>query len=539
MANAKTSLRAEERGLREKMRGLGMSRRQIAVEFARRYGYRPRAAWRHAFGWSLTEAAEQINVFAGHAGLNPDGITVTMTSSHLCEYENWPGEGTKPAGRRPTPYLLSLLAEVYGCTVHDLLDVADYDHIPAADLLVIGKVPSADDRRDDPSTKRTDVNAAHLAPRAKADEEITRAAAGESAWIRPFIPASDALERLSEKALIQVAAHESSAHAEWAEASNVGNATLEQLDADVRRISLDYVHSPPLPMFAEMLRVRNRIYLLLAGRQKPAATAQLHLMAGMLCGLLANASTDLGYRDAAAEQARAAWAYGEIVGHDGLRAWTRGMQALIEYWSGRPEHAVRLAQSASRYADAGTAGIRLGAVEARAWSLTGNAREASRCLSMLAGTGRPGAGREYLHDEVGGIFGFEDSKRYCYTGAAFIHLGQADAALDAASRAVALYAASDVKDRSYGAESLARVDMAMAYLLKRNVDGAAASLAPVLATPVGLRIAQLADRLSGVQRCLSGSRFTGAREARDLGEQISAFVGVTLVQELEDHDRMG
>jgi hypothetical protein len=37
MPYAKTSLRAEQRALREKMRELGMSHRQIAVEFARRY----------------------------------------------------------------------------------------------------------------------------------------------------------------------------------------------------------------------------------------------------------------------------------------------------------------------------------------------------------------------------------------------------------------------------------------------------------------------------------------------------------------------
>ena len=46
MPYAKTSLRAEQRALREKMRALGISHRQIAVEFARRYRLRPRAAWR-------------------------------------------------------------------------------------------------------------------------------------------------------------------------------------------------------------------------------------------------------------------------------------------------------------------------------------------------------------------------------------------------------------------------------------------------------------------------------------------------------------
>lgn len=36
-----------------------------------------------------------------------------MTGPHLCEYEDWPGPGPKPAGRRPTPLILALLATTY------------------------------------------------------------------------------------------------------------------------------------------------------------------------------------------------------------------------------------------------------------------------------------------------------------------------------------------------------------------------------------------------------------------------------------------
>ncbi len=146
MPYPKTSLRAEQRALREKMRELGMSHRQIAVELARRYRLRPRAAWRNAYGWSLTEAAERISAYAGHAGLG-NGSTVAMTGAHLSEHENWPGEGAKPTGRRPTPYLLSLLAAVYGCAVQDLLDVADYERMPATDRLVLDKTSRGDERQ--------------------------------------------------------------------------------------------------------------------------------------------------------------------------------------------------------------------------------------------------------------------------------------------------------------------------------------------------------------------------------------------------------
>ena len=141
MPHAKSSLRAEQRALRERMRALGLDHQQIAVEFARRYSLRPRAAWRHALGWSLKEAAEHINAYAANAGLRPDGATVAMTGPHLCEYEAHPGYGTEPTGRRPTPYLLSLLARVYGCTVHSLLDLADYECMPPADRLILDQAP--------------------------------------------------------------------------------------------------------------------------------------------------------------------------------------------------------------------------------------------------------------------------------------------------------------------------------------------------------------------------------------------------------------
>jgi hypothetical protein len=154
MAYAKTSLRGEQRALRERMRALGLSRRQIAVEFARRYRLRPRAAWRHAYGWSLKEAAERISDYTARSGLDPGGAKVAMTAPHLSEYENWPGPGAGPAGpagRRPTPYLLALLAGVYECAVHDLLDLADYEHMPPADRLIIDKtVPRAVAHRQDP-----------------------------------------------------------------------------------------------------------------------------------------------------------------------------------------------------------------------------------------------------------------------------------------------------------------------------------------------------------------------------------------------------
>ncbi|HEY2261275.1 MAG TPA: XRE family transcriptional regulator [Streptosporangiaceae bacterium] len=74
-----------------------------------------------------------------------------MTAPHLSEYETWPGHGQKPSGRRPTPYLLAVLAAVYDCGVTDLIDLADREQLPPADLLVL-------DRYTQPTAPAVHVN---------------------------------------------------------------------------------------------------------------------------------------------------------------------------------------------------------------------------------------------------------------------------------------------------------------------------------------------------------------------------------------------
>ncbi|MFF0528321.1 helix-turn-helix domain-containing protein [Nocardia amikacinitolerans] len=336
----------------------------------------------------------------------------------------------------------------------------------------------------------------------------------------------DALAAISERDLIMAAAHEASEHAGRAESTNVGASTLEQLDADVTRIANEYVHIPPVPMMVEMLRVRRRVYRLLEGHQRPSDTSHLYLLAGTLSGLLANASTDLGYYDAAGEQARAAWAYAELCGHNGLRAWTRGMHALIEYWSERPRRAVLLAQSGQDFADSATAKVRLLNIEARIWSKIGSAADTDRCI-RAADEARELAATDDLHDEIGGVFGFPDAKAQYYAGATYIHLGQAEPALTATERAIDLYSNGPSEKRSYGAEALARVDSAAAHLINGSLDGAAEALHPVLGLAEDKRIAQLEERLTGVRRRIAQPAFRDATEARYLDERIEEFCGST------------
>ncbi|WP_322753665.1 helix-turn-helix transcriptional regulator [Frankia sp. Cas3] len=131
----KPGQRVEQDELRARMRAVGMSHDEIAVEFARRYRIRPRAAHRVAHGWTQQQAADHINAHAARTGLDPDGAA-TRTAPWLSELENWP----VPLRRRPTPQLLALLAEVYGTTVHNLLDLDDRENMPPADLMLISQI---------------------------------------------------------------------------------------------------------------------------------------------------------------------------------------------------------------------------------------------------------------------------------------------------------------------------------------------------------------------------------------------------------------
>ena len=518
MTRRSTSGGDERARLRQDLSDVRWPVDQIAEEMQRRFGDSPLAAFRHAVGLSQAEVAARWDAICALPG------EATMTGTRISAYERYPAPGTK----RPTAGVLAVLAEIFATTPRRLISPTLYAELPAQERLLIDRIEHARSQGTElivQDTGRQQLTSWVQQPTPKLNTRPRPAVPGDE----PFD--ADALQHMSERALIMAAAHESSEHAGWAETTNVGDATLEQLDADVFRIANDYVHVPPLPMVTEMLRVRRRVYRLLEGHQKPADTAHLYLLAGTLCGLLANASTDLGHHDAAAEQARAAWAYAEITGHNGLRAWTRGMQALVEYWSERPRQAARLAQGAQRFADSSTAKVRLFTIEARMWARLGNLEESNRCIRVAA-EARDTAVTDTLHDEIGGVFGFKPAKSHYYAGATYIHLGQADHALNATQQAIDLYGSGPADQRSYGAESLARIDSAMAHLLKGSLDGAIDALQPVLTLPVDKRIAQLNERLTGVRHRIAYPAFRNAQEAHDLDERIEEFCATPAAQDI-------
>jgi hypothetical protein len=319
------------------------------------------------------------------------------------------------------------------------------------------------------------------------------------------------------------AAHESSEHAAEFEAASVGANSLEQVGEDVCRIARDYVHAPPLPLFRELTWLRNQAYRLLERTRNPAQQRDLYVVAGEACGLLASASFDLGYPHAAAQQARAARAYGEIAGCPELSAWADGLLACVEMWAGRPERALLLVQRGLSTAPGGTCRVRLWSIAARAAALQGDQPRAVEAILESRRAGEAGAAATALHDGVGGEFGFTPARQAFCNGSAYLRLRLPEQALAECGQAVALYGQASAEDRWYAAEAGSRADLAAAHLLLGDLDGARAAVSDVLGMPPDRRVQGVVRRLDSLREMLADPVFRGRPRAHSLSEEIHQF----------------
>ena len=235
--------------------------------------------------------------------------------------------------------------------------------------------------------------------------------------------------------------------------------TLEQLDHEVVELARTSIRTQPAEIFGELVRVRDRVFQMLGRRAHPAQQSHLYLLAGKTCGLLANASMELGCYGAAAEQSRAAWVYAEIIGHNGLKGWLRGTQSLIVFCSGNPREAAHLAKAGREHVRHGTGFVRLCNIESRAWAHLGDVRETQKVIGMGHQAREHGTEPDDLHDLVGGEFGFDEARQSFCNAGAWVQVGKPALAIEAAERALRLYATDAERNRRYGGEASTRLEM--------------------------------------------------------------------------------
>lgn len=115
MPRQTTGTKPERDELRRQMLADGCGYGEIANEMRGLWGFRPRTAWRHAYGWIQREVADRFNEIT-------DDPNASMTGNRISDYENWPINGS---GVKPTSEVLSILAKVFDTIPSQLVDFHD------------------------------------------------------------------------------------------------------------------------------------------------------------------------------------------------------------------------------------------------------------------------------------------------------------------------------------------------------------------------------------------------------------------------------
>jgi len=323
---------------------------------------------------------------------------------------------------------------------------------------------------------------------------------------------------------VMMAAHEGSDHAAEHERQGIGEATLEQLRADLARLSGLCDTGAPLPAFLDMHQVRDRIYRLLDRRSRPRDEAELYFLLGCLHELMGLTANRLGYPDAAEELLRTGWAYANVIDHNALRGMVRARLSYVMYWRGRYADSRDLAADGLRYASRGLVGANLHLEQARALARLGEP-DAARQQVGLAHAAWEDRSRDDLAEIGGEEFALSQAATCSMAGSALAETGHGREAAGELERAILLYDQGPRPGEHHGVagQALARTDLAMVRLRSGALDAGAAALAPVLALPAGQRLATLTARLGLVRRELAAPVFRDSQQARDLGDQIEDF----------------
>ncbi|MEV4557241.1 helix-turn-helix transcriptional regulator [Kitasatospora sp. NPDC049285] len=311
---------------------------------------------------------------------------------------------------------------------------------------------------------------------------------------------------------------ESAGFLRFASASNVDDTLLEQIDADIARLAGDYVSKPVSEVFHDIGALRRGVFDLLHGRQHPYQTSHLYLQAGRLCGLATHVALDLGQYTAAATHSRTAWRCAESAGHNGLRAWIRSVQSLIAYWQQDHRQAAELARAGLPYADGGTIAARLLSLEARATAALGDSASALRAVE--AGE----AARSTMAAvDLPGVFTFPEAKQYAYAGTALLALGSqthVNRAIEASSRAIAMYESAPRQEQSSGDLLAAHLDLVNAHLAHGDLDGVQEKLSVVLDAAPDRRTASISSRLRALSTRLAEPAYAGSPIVLSLRENV-------------------
>jgi hypothetical protein len=337
-------------------------------------------------------------------------------------------------------------------------------------------------------------------------------------------------DRFTVEREVLMTAHEGRDHSEEYERPGIGDRTLEELRADVARLSHLTDTGQPFPVFLEMRRVRDRIYRLLDRRLWPREQADLLFLLGCLNCLMGVAANRLGYPDAAEELLRAGLASAGAIDNKPLQAQLRQELAYVTYWRGSFTESLSHAASGLESLSTGPSGALLYLWHARAAARMGDDHTARRAIAAAHHA------RDIVYSddvlEIGGEFAVSRATHHYFAGAALAGIrgaeGEAAAELE---RAIGYYdeGPGEREEHCFSGKPLAGIDLAVLRLRVGALDAAAVALEPLWSLSTAQRISSITTRLARVRDELAVPVFRGSAQARALGERIEEFGRETIV----------
>lgn len=311
--SAPRSARAVREQMRSDLFARGWAAPQVAAELGRRLRVRPRIAWRYALGWP------QWKLVMEYRATNPSS---RLTESRVSEYESWPYGGTKP----PLEYLAGLaLTFGRGCTVADLVDGVDREHLSAAERLL--------------------AKPAAVGP-----------VVSPSVAVQEAVPSEVAPEPVSE---VEDEATEVAQQRLWLSSLDLDEAQLDYLDSAIEWIIDKDEFVAPTDLLRKARDLRSHVHRLLRRLHHPPARARLYQAAAHLSGTHAALSLDLGRVGAARAYAQESFDLAAATRIPDLEAWARATQSLVEYYAGQFHDALGYAQDGLNRSPQGVHAVRL------------------------------------------------------------------------------------------------------------------------------------------------------------------------------------
>ncbi|MGH8901291.1 MAG: tetratricopeptide repeat protein [Egibacteraceae bacterium] len=405
-------------GLRDRLLAQGRSVPQVVEAVVARFGVSLLKAHRLARGWTRAQAVEAILATYDADGC---GWRPSLTEQRLCAWEHDPRV-------RPGEDYLDRLCRVYE-TRPDRLGYG-HDYTPAVELAAYAG-------HDEQGGEETVTDRGEFFH-----------AVGATGLAALLERAGDTAVRLGRKL----------------GSSNLGPATLEQLELRVVSFVQRYDHTPLDQLFPEVFAQQEQIEALLDGWQPLRQRRGLYRITGQLSLLLGLLSFELGDYLAAQTQLLAALQLAREVGDHTLVAWVRMNQSTVALWAGDFRGALDYAQDGQRYAT-GAMSARL-AVRGEACAYARmSERSGARDALQRAERALPSQ-----PDSGDGWWVFAPGSFQLYTGSSLLWLGEAAQAEPHMRQAVAWYGAAPFALQNPANLAQAQINLALCLVGQDQPD---------------------------------------------------------------------